>query len=384
MAKKSADAVISYGESDKTLGKRVMDCLESLVYTDVASGQSDSISLSLANLDKEWMGNKMPKRGTDIAIKIVPKDWGDEAKPFTCGTFMIDDISFSGRPLACNLGGVSTPVNQDFKSEPVTKTWEKATLKDIASKIGKNAGVNVYYEGDAIQIKEIEQNNETDSSFLYSLCDKYGMAMKVYNKKIVIFDPVKYEAKDPVRTLREKDMTKWSYNTTVEGTYTGVSLKWTDPDKDKIDVTMGKPGRMYSMNTQATSKYDAELQAAAKVNEANRKIETMDVTVPGEFRITASQCVLIKGLGNANGKYYIDSVKHSVSGSGYTMQLSMHKVQTAIKVNETAEEKKAEQKKQSGGTNTKKEEPKTYSGCAQTYRENLRKPSKNLYFMDGS
>ena len=362
---------VEYKKGNKKLGKLIEKNLESFTYTDVASGQSDSINISMANIDMEWMGENMPPRGAEITMQIAPKYW-ENAKTFECGAFIIDDISFSGRPLSCTIGGVSTPTMQDFKSEPRTKTWEKAVLKDVASKIGKAAGVNVYYEGDSIQIEECEQNSQTDSAFLYSLCDKYGMAMKVYNKRIVIFDPVKYEAKGAVKTFKEKEMTKWSFNTTVEGTYTGVTLKWTDPDKDSITVTAGEKGRMYSLNIQASSKYDAELQAAAKVNEANRKIETIDFTVPGDCLITASQCIRIKGLKNADGKYYVDSVKHSVGSSGYTMQIQAHKVQTPIKVNITETEKKA----QSSGKKTSSGSSSQGSGTKYTNEEDSNSAEK--------
>lgn len=379
---------VAYDNSGKPLGKLIADNMESLSYTDVASGKSDSISLTIADIDKEWINYYMPTKGAEVSIKIVPKDW-EKAKAFECGTFVIDDISLSGEPYECSLGGVSIPANQDFKSNPVNKTWEKATLQEIAVKIAKAAGVKLYYEGSEITIAEIEQNNETDSSFLYSLCEKYGMAVKVYNKKIVIYDPVQYEAKAAVRKISEKEMLKWSYNTTVEGTYTGVTLKWNDADKKRTDpdrkvvVTLGKKGRMYSFNSQVTSRYDAELQAAAKVNEANRKAETMNITVPGEYGIAASQCVQITDLGKINGKYFVDTVKHSVTGSGYTTQLSLHKVQTAIKVNVTQKEKEAEKKKtsstkKSSGTK-KKSGGESYSEKALKLME--KKSTKGLKFV---
>jgi hypothetical protein len=379
---------VAYDNSGKPLGKLIADNMESLSYTDVASGKSDSISLTIADIDKEWINYYMPTKGAEVSIKIVPKDW-EKAKAFECGTFVIDDISLSGAPYECSLGGVSIPANQDFKSNPINKTWEKATLQEIAVKIAKAAGVKLYYEGSEITIAEIEQNNETDSSFLYSLCEKYGMAVKVYNKKIVIYDPVQYEAKAAVRKISEKEMIKWSYNTTVEGTYTGVTLKWNDADKKRTDpdrkvvVTLGKKGRMYSFNSQVTSRYDAELQAAAKVNEANRKAETMNITVPGEYGIAASQCVQITDLGKINGKYFVDTVKHSVTGSGYTTQLSLHKVQTAIKVNVTQKEKEAEKKKtsstkKSSGTK-KKSGGESYSEKALKLME--KKSTKGLKFV---
>lgn len=330
--KTTKTSIVKKGDSNEKLGEQIQEQATAFTYTDVASGQSDSVSITLYDIKKEWMGALMPKRGADIGVKLKLINWNEEEKTetFNCGTFILDDISFSGRPLSCVLGGVSVPANDDFKSLKRTKTWKSTTIKEIASEIAKRASVSLYYTGSKIKITELEQNKQTDSAFLYDLCEKYGLAMKVYNKKIVIFDIVTYEDKKEVLTINEKDMLNWSYNTTIDGTYTGVKLSYTDPDSDKtITVKVGSSGRWYEMDSQASSKYDAELQAKAKVNAANREIETMQVTIRANINIVAGQCVKITGLGNINGKYYIDKIKHS-SGSGYTMQLTLHKVQSAV------------------------------------------------------
>ena len=320
--------------SSPALGTKIAKAITGFSYTDVASGKSDSVSITLHDIGKEWLDKYMPKKGASLGAEISLTNWNQEERvdKFDCGAFVLDDVSFSGRPLTCVLGGVSVPAMDDFKSLPRTKTWEKTTIKEIASEIAGRAGVSIVYDAGTIQIAELEQNKQADSAFLYSLCEKYGLAMKVYNHKIVIFDIVKYEEKGAILTLNESDLTNWSYNTTVEGMYTGVNLTYTDPDSDEtIDVTMGTGGRMYSINTQASSRYDAELQAAAKVNAANRSITTMTVTIRANIKIIASHCIEIKGLGKLDGKYYVDTIKHSI-GSGYNMQLTLHRVQPAIKV----------------------------------------------------
>lgn len=325
-------SIQTVGESNPSLGKKIEAQITALSYSDIASGQSDSVSITMHDIGKEWMNAYMPKRGADLSAKINLRNW-DGDKSVNCGTFILDDISFSGKPTTCVLGGVSVPTMDDFKSLQRTNTFQNTTVQDIASQIAARAGVALHYEADTFQVNEIEQNRQTDSAFLLSLCEKYGLSLKVYNQKIVIFDTVKYEEKSAVCTLQETDCLRWSYNTTIEGTYTGVDLNYTDPDTDEtINITMGEKGRVYSINTQADNRYDAELQAAAKANEANRSIETMEISIKANPSIVASQCIQIFGLGKIDGKYFIDKVKHSISGSGYTMALSLHKVQTPIKV----------------------------------------------------
>lgn len=322
------------GTANTSVAEKMERQITAFEYTDVASGQSDSVSITMHDIGKEWMGGLMPIRGADIGVRISAENW-EELKSFNCGTFILDDISFSGRPTNCVLGGVSVPAMDDFKSLPVTRTWEKATVEQIAAQIAQRAGVALCYDALPVQIAEIEQNQQTDSAFLYQLCDKYGLALKVYNHKLVIFDIVAYEEKEEVASFYEKDMEKWSYKTTIEGTYTGVNLNYTDPDtEDTINVSIGTSGRMYSMNTQASSKYDAELQAAAKANQANRSVETMEITIKARSGIVASHCIQILGFGRIDGKYYVDRIKHSVGSKGYTMALTLHKIQKAIKVND--------------------------------------------------
>ena len=323
------------GSSNPGLGDLIGNTATDFAYTDVASGKSDSASITMYDIDKEWLGNRKPKRGAGLGAKIQINNWNEEntSETFDCGNFVVDDVSFSGRPLSCVLGVVSVPTDDSFKTLAKTKTWEKTTIKDIAAEVAGAASVALVYDAVAIQIQEIEQNNQTDSAFLYALCEKYGLGMKVYNHKIVIFDSVAYEEKGSVGIISETDCITWKANETIDGTYTGVSLNYTNPDlDDPINVMMGEEGRMYALNVQANSQYDAELQAAAKANAANRKIQTMTLTIVGNKNIVATQCISVSGFGSYDGKYYVDTVKHSAGSSGYRTQLTIHKVQPPIKV----------------------------------------------------
>ena len=72
--------------------------------------------------------------------------------------------------------------------------------------------------------------SEWEKSLLeYYLNNHNAKWMKVYNNKVVIFDIVKQERKDAVLVIREEDTKAWSFNTTIDGTYTGVNLDYTDP-----------------------------------------------------------------------------------------------------------------------------------------------------------
>ena len=104
------------GSSNPGLGDLIGNTATDFAYTDVASGKSDSVSITMYDIDKEWLWNRKPKRGAGLGAKIQINNWNGEntSETFDCGTFVVDDVSFSGRPLSCVLGVVSVPTDDSF------------------------------------------------------------------------------------------------------------------------------------------------------------------------------------------------------------------------------------------------------------------------------
>lgn len=312
--------------------EQIKDYIESLSYIDIASGSSDSITLQLNNLSKKWINEWMPQKEDEIIMEIKIKNREKEGtnEIIPCGKFMLDDLSFSGSPLICNIGATSVPQNEGFKAQKRTCTWEKLTIYQIAKKIATNAKIELFYEAEEILVDTIEQSEETDSKFLYELCKSYGLAMKVFAKKICIFEEEIYEAKEPVETLKAESIIKWSYNTTIAGSYTGVRLSYSDPKNDhEIMVEFGDKTRLLELNEKADNYADAEKKAKARLHEENKKMTTMEITIPANPKIFASSVISIKQLGKLDGNYYVEQIRHKIDGkSAYTMSLSVRKVVT--------------------------------------------------------
>lgn len=323
---------------------------EGFTYTDAATGQSDTISLKVNNRDLRWANKWIPKKGDKIIAVIKAKSWTSAGadQSFTCGKFCCDDITYTGPQLTCEIGGVSVPEGQAFRSTERTYTWERVTIEEMARKIGKRYGLAVHYDAKKINIKSMEQKGKNDCDFLNGVCNDYGLYIKVYYGKIIIYDVDAYEEKKAVRTFSINDFGGWSYNTTLVGTYTGATIKYTRGDDDKeLSLTVGGGNRILNISEKVDSKADAELRACARVNKENREAVTMSVTVTADFKIAAGVCIQIKDAYQLNGKYFVDKVKHSIDAKGaYTMDLELHKVQTKIKAKTTKSSmKKTKQKK---------------------------------------
>lgn len=311
-----------------TRDDKMLDYVESFQYTDAASGESDSVNIGFYNIDKRWLNEWMPEKGDSIRPMIRTRHWKEQKEVITfhCGTFIIDDISFSGRPLTCTISAVSAPAEGGFKAEEKSRQWQDTTLKKICEKATAEGGLDLVYEADDIKIKKLEQSNETDSSFIKKLCGEYGLGMKIYNNRLVIYSEQNYEKKSPVATIKENDMESWSYNTTLEGTYTGADFSYTNADGKTIKASVGNPGRVYKITSKisAFDQKDAELKAAAALNNANKQTQTMEVTIPANTDIVATSTVRIEGLGKADGKYYVEKAVHNLNA--YTMRLKLRKV----------------------------------------------------------
>ncbi|NBH27678.1 LysM peptidoglycan-binding domain-containing protein [Lachnospiraceae bacterium] len=315
----------------KDISTPVNKYLESFTYEDIASGESDRVSISMHDIDRQWMDAWMPDKGSHISCTLVLNNWNDDntVEELYCGEFELDEMSFSGRPLSCSLGAVSIPRDEPFHTQLRTKTWENISIQQIASEIAGRASVELYYEADDIVIEILEQNEQTDCSFLFSVCEDYGLAMKLYSNRIIIFDEAVYENRTSVCTVNEADMSKWEYKSTLEGTYTGANVRFTDPNnEEEYTVCIGGGNRILEINENVDSIMDAERKGIARLKKENKKAVTLNITMKTDLRILAGTCVDITGLGGRiNGKYYVDKGSTSKSGNGVCQtKLTMHRV----------------------------------------------------------
>lgn len=297
--------------------------LKSFSYTDMASKETDSISVTLQDRERKWMGSWAPVKGDHMSASAMFQDWEEEGDHWEiyCGLFEVDDISMSGPPASCTVGAVSIPRSVAFNEEERTKNWEEVTVREIAQEIADRAGISLYYEAEDIPVKSVEQDRQTDCKFLYSICEKYGLAMKVFAEKIVIFDEAVYESAAPVTDFKYSDFSQYRYKSKLEGTYTGAKIAYADPGTGETHiVTVGGGSRIKEINEEADSAADAQRKAIAALNNANKGDTTFSGTVKARRELMASRCISISGMGTMNGDYYLDKVTTKIGGTGASVQ----------------------------------------------------------------
>ena len=287
------------------------------------------ISLELSDRDLKWRNAWIPRKGDVLIPALTLEDWNYEGEKMTiqCGSFIVDDFGFSSSPAIGNINGVSSPVNTGFKETENTKTWEAATVQLIAGEIAGKYGLNLIYEAQEIAVAKIEQDKRTDSDFLKTLCEKYGLGLKVFYNRLVIWDYREYFGRTPVTEIKPEMCSKWSYRSSMQGTYTGARVSYKNPKTKKmVDVLVGTEERLYKTNQKADSEADARLIGEAAIRNANRRESTMQLTMPPQFLLMATLTVRLNGFGQMDGAYFIEKVTHQIGRKAYVMQVLLSRI----------------------------------------------------------
>lgn len=302
--------------------------LEQITYTDSVD-ESDMISLELSDRDLKWRNAWIPQKGDILIPALTLEDWNYEGEKMTiqCGSFIVDDFGFSSPPAIGNINGVSSPVNTGFKETENTKTWEAATVQLIAGEIAGKYGLNLVYEAQEIAVAKIEQDKRTDSDFLKTLCEKYGLGLKVFYNRLVIWDYREYLGRTPITEIKPEMCSKWSYRSSMQGTYTGARVSYKNPKTKKmVDVLVGTEERLYKTNQKADSEADARLIGEAAIRNANRRESTMQLTMPPQLLLMATLTVRLNGFGQMDGAYFIEKVTHQIGRKAYVMQVLLSRI----------------------------------------------------------
>ena len=344
---KARRAFIELEYEGKNITKEISDDLLEFSYTDNAYGSADDVSITLKDDTGKWISSWAPRKGDVIKPVIKTENWRHEGdfQQIKCGSYLVDDVNPSGRPRIITIGAVSTPADTDFMNTPKSRTWEGASIKEIAQSIADDAGLRLYFDSRKNPIVDfIEQSEATDASFLFDQCQKNGLSMKLYNNRIVIFNEAEYEKKATVAIICENAglisesikkpqivMTSWNAKTSFTETgFDGCQVSYSDPDSGELlEYTFRAPGRkgrkIYRLNEEVGSIAEAEQRAKGELRKLNRNEFTISARIPGNLILVSSQTVDVKGLGVFDGKYFIDKITRGL-GREFECNLELHRV----------------------------------------------------------
>jgi hypothetical protein len=328
-----ARLLLTYGNRD--ISADLAPYLLDFSYTDYASGKADDLQISLEDRAGLWRSSWMPEKGATLVASLLVQHWEREGQvqKLPLGKFEVDEIESSGPPDTVKIKALSVPVSSSLVGEDKTRAWEKTRLSVIAKDIAGGAGLKLLYDADYNpEYDRIEQTEESDLAFLLRLCEDAGLALKVTNKQVVVFDESKYEKMAPITTIVRGKSSVISYSaiSATREVYSAARVEYKGGHgKESIRYTYTPPnrpktGKTLVINERVTSIAEAERLAKMRLRQKNKEEVKFSITMMGDIRLVAGVTVMIQGWGKFDGKYFVETAEHS--GPGYTVKLELRRV----------------------------------------------------------
>lgn len=336
--------IIKYNNKD--ISADISKYLKSISYTDNLSGEADDLQITLEDKSGLWQSTWMPEKGALLDAMLQQKYWQTlSALPqsLRLGLFEIDEITSSGYPSEVQIKAVSVPDNNTLRGTERSRSWEKAKLQVIANDIASAAGMSLFWDTEENPVLDrAEQTEQSDLSFLYAICKDKGLALKISDKKIIVFDEAKYEAEKakitivkPGTVYKKKSGMKYlfvgtgySLRTKIRDIYAACRVSYQQgSSKSNIEATYtvaGKKGKTLQVNEQVESVAEALNLAKKRLREKNKDEVTGSLNMLGNFVLLSGVTVNLLGFGAFDDKYLITRASHDI-GSGYTTNIDVRR-----------------------------------------------------------
>lgn len=344
MEARRISTILKYNSTD--ISADISRHLKSISYTDNLSGEADDLQITLEDREGLWQSTWMPEKGALLDATLQQKHWQNlSALPqsLRLGLFEIDEITSSGYPSEVQIKAVSVPDNNTLRGTERSRSWEKAKLQVIANDIATAAGMSLFWDSEENPVLDrAEQTEQSDLSFLYAICKDKGLALKISDKKIIVFDEAKYEAEKAKITIvkpgtvykKEPGMkylfvgTGYSLRTKIRDIYAACRVNYQQgSSKSNIEATYtvaGKKGKTLQVNEQVESVAEALNLAKKRLREKNKDEVTGSLNMLGNFILLSGVTVNLLGFGAFDDKYLITRASHDI-GSGYTTNIDVRR-----------------------------------------------------------
>lgn len=324
--------------------KSIRPYLESVTYTD---NEADDIKIQVHDRDsvwkEKWLADVIEAASAaefKMDAVIVRENWtgGGNDAVLPCGEFELDSVTASGPPDIIAIKGTSLPFSAQIRQTPKSKAWENYTLSGIANEIaGANGMICMYESASNPFYSRVEQIKTSDIQFLEMLCHNAGISLKATNRILVLFDQAAYESKSAVFNIKRGggDYTKHKLNVgTADTQYSSCRVSYVLPTEECISATAkiedynadAKNNQQLEITAKVADKDEAKALAEKLLRMHNKYAKTAVFTLPGNPDLVAGVTVTLEGWGAWDGKYIITQAKHTVDGSGYTVQIKLRRV----------------------------------------------------------
>jgi hypothetical protein len=263
---------------------------------DSAGGQLDSVEVVFADPEGLWSGWD-PQLGDSIRLA---------QDSFDSGECYVDQRG--QRQGLYILRGLSAP--EDVKSRR-SRSWEKVTLLQLAGDVASAHGLTLapYHVRDQTY-DWVDQTGQGDLEFLAARCALESIAVKVNNKKLILYDEAAFEAAAPVRTIRRGDLCGGlEFLDDQSGLCSGCIVSYGGVTGEFM-VPGGSGSVAARGDLYVTSIGEAQRFAKGLARQANRRARMLAGTILLDLTLAGGSMVRVTGVGTADGLYMVDEAEH--------------------------------------------------------------------------
>ena len=293
--------------------------------------ESDLLRVTLSGLSATGDVVGHPRHGVMITAGLGFADQAIE----NYGKFAVTAVDFHAPPVILVITG-NTPElfgeNGAIKA-PRTFSWDNKSLGDILSTIAQRHQLNPRLSRSLqdVRFTHVDQVGESDLAFLtrlarrsngtFTIKDANAMIVRVGDGETLSGGKLPSHDVD----LDDGDGLTWDANFLDDPNYKSVVAKWHNPNTGKegrIQVGDGEP--VYEIRHPYPSAAEAHLAALAELDEFERGVAELSLSLPGRPEIRAGHLVRCRSRHPVDGLWYVYEAQHTYDDSGLTTRLSLN------------------------------------------------------------
>jgi phage protein D len=308
----------------------------SITIKDSAGEGSDTCDIELDDRDGQL---ELPRVGAQLSAGL---GWIETGTPvmFEGKINEVESTGGRGSGMQISVSAKSADTGSKIKQDE-EKHEDDSTLKDVATKWGKDAGLTVSVVGDVGSIKRKYWSMDGESFMAWGqrTARENGATFKIMGDKAV-FAPrsggqsASGKPLTPIIAARGVNLIDWKIKPKMtRPVFKKFKARWYDKKaaKWKTEEVKGKGLAGMEIDAETISRYSSDDDGASKrgaesnEKEADREKGGGSVTIDGNpFAQAEAQCIIVGARPGVDGPYRIETATHKYErGGGYTTELEL-------------------------------------------------------------
>ncbi len=285
-------------------------------FKDEAGDVSDEITIVFEG------AYKRPKYEDELKLWLGTK----ENDTFYCGLFLVQNSRYrDGSKRQIEVTATAADFSKGLKVKR-SKTYEKVSLKKIASLIAARNNLTVKSDLDDIYVTHLEQTNESDLHFLKGIAKEYNALFAIKNNNVILQKKIKENKKSkelPRYYLEVDDLIDLDIEATNKTSYNSCKAIWRDTKDNKQKSVMVGAGEPVKIIRDSFESYaDAKVKAEATLQKANSGTKIGTINCDG-FILYAGAILVLSGTIEDDGEYEIKSAHHVLDENGWNVSIEI-------------------------------------------------------------